>query len=131
MAFCFSDDDQSAIRAAFRASGYPESVFWGNLAGHLHEWGWKDAVFPDDGQGYPAFKELMVSACKGNEETIDINSALAIVPLYASGVDIPKIERRWYDSKSGTWTLVYGPSESDITQESRLFQILTEKAFSA
>jgi hypothetical protein len=89
MAFCFSDDDQTAVRAAFKASPYPESTFWGNLAGHLHEWGWKDSVFPDDGKGYPNFKELMVSACKGNEETIEINSAIAIVPLDSTGVNIP------------------------------------------
>lgn len=81
MAFCFSNDDQDAVRAAMRTSSYPESTFWGNLAGHLHEWNWNAQVFPDDGKGYPNFKQFETSACKGNQDTIEINSAIAIVPF--------------------------------------------------
>jgi hypothetical protein len=113
--FCFSGGDQEHIRSAFRASTIPESSFWGVFAGHIHEWGWYDTIFKNDGKGFENFRQLQVSATKGNQVTTDINGAIAIVPMTeSSGVDINGIERYWHDSVKGEWFFAQGPPKSSI-----------------
>ena len=128
--FCFSNADQDVVRAAFRASNIPESSFWGVFAGHIHEWGWYDTIFPNDGQGFSHFSQLQVGAMKGNQATTDINGAIAIVPMFEdTGVEVDQIERYWHDSVKGEWYFGQGPPKASTEREVYLHQLLAERHF--
>jgi len=53
--FCFSGGDQDILRAAMKNSTIAESAFWGAFAGHIHEWGWYNTIFGNDGKGFETF----------------------------------------------------------------------------
>ena len=99
--FCFGVLDKILLASALTES-WPQDAWWGSVAGHIH-------LFVNDTvpfEGWPDFREVQVSAAKGDGINSDEASAFMVFDFV--GTAVTKITDYYYTISAGTWTAVEG-----------------------
>jgi len=99
--FCFGAPDKALLAAALTES-WPQAAWWGAVAGHNH-------VFQNDTvpfEGWPEFREVEVSAAKG--DGIDSDVASSVTTFDFEGAEVALITEHFYSLSAKSWTTVEG-----------------------
>ena len=99
--FCFGALDKALLSAALTAS-WPKESWWGSVAGHIHLYENDTVPF----EGWSDFREVQVSAAKGDGINKDIASSFMVFDFV--GVKLSKISEFSFTISSATWTVVEG-----------------------
>jgi hypothetical protein len=94
--FCFGAADKLLLAEALLES-WPAAAWWGVFAGHNHAFLNQSTPF----DGWPAFREVEVSAAKGDALDSDVASAVSVVTF--EGAEVSLIEWHYYQLAEGAW----------------------------
>jgi hypothetical protein len=99
--FCFGAPDKALLAAALTES-WPRAAWWGAVAGHNH-------VFINDTvpfESWPDFREVEVSAAKG--DGLDSDVASSIITFDFDGAEVAQITKHYYSISEKAWTTEVG-----------------------
>jgi len=99
--FCFGLVDKVLLSSAL-TEHWPKEAWWGSFAGHIH-------LFINDTvpfEGWQEFREVQVSAAKGDGIDSDVASAFMVVDFL--GTNVTTITDAYYTISTAQWTFVEG-----------------------
>jgi predicted MPP superfamily phosphohydrolase len=99
--FCFGAADKILLEAALRAN-FSEAEVWGVFAGHNHVFQNVTVPFAD----WPDFRQVEVSAAKGDGLDSDVASSVITVDFVGASVEL--ITEHFYSISAGTWVVTPG-----------------------